>query len=179
MKKYFIDCGSYNGDTIEQFYNWYRLIDDPNDFEIIAFEPNPKFKKTLELLVLQKGIKYYQQAVWTNDDIIEFRVNNQQPLGSTAMIKTGWEKSNIIKVESINFSRFIEKLRGNLVIIKMDIEGAEFPVLTKMIEEHSITVPSLIMVEFHPNKVLEYTTTDKLHLIQQIKDKGVKIIEWH
>jgi len=48
-----------------------------------------------------------------------------------------------------------------------------------MINDETIYIPKVLMVEFHPNKVTEYTTTNKNDLIKRIEDLGVDIKEWH
>lgn len=50
----FVDIGAYNGDTVEQFFNWGKVITDPNDFIVYAFEPNPNIYDGIKLLAEQK-----------------------------------------------------------------------------------------------------------------------------
>ena len=181
--KVFIDCGAYTGDTIKEFFNWGSIVDDPKKYKIYAFEPNPNMQKPLLDIESQyNNITYISKAVWTKNKAIKFAVDKSgDPLGSTAMkSKTNiWDKFPKITVEAIDFSAWLKQFENDEVIIKMDIEGAEFPVLEKMIKDKTIHIPKIILVEFHPNKVREYTTTNKNELIQKIKDLGVNIKDWH
>lgn len=181
--KIFIDAGAYDGDTIKQFYNWGFLVGNPNDFQIYAFEPNPDFKKQmLDIESQHEKVTYIPKAVWTEDGVIQFAVDKTPtPLGSTAMPgKVAiWNVFDKVDVEAIDFSKWLTQFKDDEVIIKMDIEGAEFPVLEKMILDKTIFIPSKIMVEFHPNKVREYTTTFKNELVRKIKDMGVPLEDWH
>ena len=54
-------------------------------------------------------------------------------------------------VEVINFSSFLKKTVtvDDYVIIKMDIEGSEFAVLDKLIQDNSIDFVNDLYVEFH------------------------------
>lgn len=181
MKYIYCDAGAYDGDTIGQFYNWGKLAVKPEEFQVIAFEPNPKF---LPMLRKKHGanVEIRSEAVWIKDGEIELAIDQSEtPLGSTVMPgkQEIWHKSPKVKVKSINFSSWLKQFKDDYVILKMDIEGAEFLVLEEMIKDGTITIPKILMVEFHPNKVIEYTTTYKNELIKRIKDLGVNLKEWH
>lgn len=183
MKKVFIDAGAYNGDTLREFFGWRQLLGDPNEFEIYAFEPNPNMQKALEDIASQhKNIEYIPKAVWVADEPIQFAVDTTEtPLGSTVMPgKTNiWDNFGHVEVQGFDFSEWLKQFIDDEVIIKMDIEGAEFPVLEKMIIDKTIFIPKKLMVEFHPNKVREYTTEYCNDFIKQIKDMGVGLEVWH
>lgn len=167
----YIDCGAYSGDTLdcEALFNF-------KADRKIAFEANPRFIKKLE----KTDAEVHHKAVWTKDGEMDFYVDRAiKPLGST-LYKTKANKllTKKITVETIDFSRFIEELEADEILIKMDIEGAEFPVLDKMISRSSFMKVKKIYCEFHPNKVTEYTTTDKIALINRLKS-FIDIEEWH
>lgn len=90
-----------------------------------------------------------------------------------------WNDGIFIKADCFDFSDWLKQYEDDYVVVKMDIEGAEFPVLDKMIKDGTIQIPAKLLVEFHPNKIIEYTTEDKNRLVQLIKDLGVDILEWH
>jgi len=180
MKKIFIDVGAYDGDTIEQFLNWGKLVDNPSEYKIYAFEPNPNMLPELRKKV--GNIEIIESAAWVDDNGTEFAVDTTEtPIGSTVMSskKNIWDNFEKIKVATIDFSNWLKQFKGDHVVIKMDIEGAEFPVLRKMIDDGTITIADKIFVEFHPNKVQDYTSTDKENLINEIKSLGVNIQDWH
>lgn len=181
MRRIFIDLGSYDGDTIEQFFNWGKLIGDPYDFYIFGFEPNLKFREQHKSLQKNKrNVKIENKAAWTYDGTLAFWVDlANEPVGSTAM-KSKAEKLESVEelVQCFDFSMWLKQFKDDYVIVKMDIEGAEFPVLEKMLSDGTAEIPDKLFVEFHPNKVIEYTTTDKNDLIKRFK-KFVDIEEWH
>lgn len=179
MKKIFIDLGAYTGDTIEQFFNWGHLLGDPKEFEIHAFEPNPKFHKKLKILAEQKSrVTIYPNVAWVKDGTIDFVPDN---LGSTVMkSKVNWDQEKAVQVPCIDFSKWLEQFDfADLVIVKMDIEGAEFPVLEKLLKDRTINLIDHLWVEFHPNKVTEYTTTDKNELVEKLQRQVPNFWEWH
>lgn len=182
MSNIYIDIGAYNGDSIEQFRNWSKLsFPDKDNWEIYAFEPNPKFKKTLSKKQ-DDHTHYYDDAAWIENGVKEFAVDDSDtPLGSTLMPgkKNIWDTKSKIKVTAFDFSEWITQFKDDFVVVKMDCEGAEFPILEKMIKDETIHIPYVLMVEFHPNKVVEYTTTHKNDLIRKLQKLGVNIKEWH
>lgn len=179
MRKIFIDLGAYNGDTIKQFFNWGHLLGDPKEFEIYAFEPNPEFKDQLIELADQKGnILIDPRAAWIKDGVIDFMPDQ---LGSTVMkSKKNWDDTKAIKVPCVDFSSWIKRF-GLIadITVKMDIEGAEFPILEKMLNENTIDLVNGLWVEFHHNKVTDYTTTYKNELVERIKKRVLNFWEWH
>lgn len=90
-----------------------------------------------------------------------------------------WESSPKVKVKTFDFSSFLKHLEDDFVVVKMDIEGAEFMVLDKMIRDGTDKVCDWLLVEFHPNKVQQYVTSDKINLVEVLKARGVNVLEWH
>ena len=172
MRKIFIDLGALDGDTIKQFFTW-QQFGDPNEFEIYAFEPNPNMKKSMEDLVSQKkNIVYSEKAAWIDSGMIEFTVdkNDHAPFGSTVMkSKKNWGMGKIIQVPCFDFSKWLRQFENNFVIVKMDIEGAEFPILEKCIAEGTVSIMTHLWVEMHENKVRDFTTYDKEFLTERLK----------
>lgn len=160
----YIDCGAYNGDTLD----CNKLFNFKADY-IVAFEPNPKF---FSVLAGKPQINELHNAVvWTQETIVEFSVDkNEPPLGSSVMqSKKTYSSGEVIEMHSIDFSEYIKQFKDDHVLVKMDIEGAEFPVLDKLIQDGTIKYIDRLAVEFHHNKVTDYTTTDKNNLVKQLE----------
>lgn len=178
----FIDLGCYDGDTIEEFKNWRKLaFPDKEDWIIYAFDPNPKWIDKWE--TMKDGKTFFNlKAAWIENTEMDFAVDSSDtPLGSTLMPGKHkiWDKSKKITVQAFDFSEWVKQFKDDYIVVKMDTEGAEFPILDKMIKDGTITIPDKLLVEFHPNKVIEYTTEFKNKLVQLIKDLNVDILEWH
>lgn len=178
----FVDLGCYDGDSVEQFRNWRRLaFPDKGDWVIHAFDANPKWHDKWETMK-DDNTFFHLKAAWVEDTELEFAVDSaDKPLGSTLMPgkEKIWNNNEKILVEAFDFSFWLKQFKDDYVVVKMDTEGAEFPILDKMIKDGTITIPDKLLVEFHPNKVVEYSTQDKDRLVQLIKDLGVDIMEWH
>lgn len=180
MNNVYIDLGCFDGDSVEQFRNWRRIaFPGREDWKIYAFDPNPRFAEAWQTKKDQ-NTSFTQLAAWVEDGTAEFAVSDN-PLGSTLMPgkKKVWDTSEKIEVDTFDFSKWLESFAGDFVVVKMDIEGAEFPILKKMLKDSTYKIVDVLMVEFHPNKVVEYTTTSKIRLIRRLKDHGVNILEWH
>lgn len=183
MRYIYFDLGAYNGDTIKYFLRKRNLIQPPSEFEIHAFEPNPAFKDILRdtLTVMHKDWSLDARAIWTDNKDRQFAVDNTEtPMGSTLMAgKTAiWDTMPHIKVPCLDFSDYLKSFKGNYIIVKMDIEGAEFPVLEKMLADGTINYVTQLWCEFHPNKVREYTTKDKRALVKRLR-KHTEVVLWH
>lgn len=177
----FIDGGANDGNTIEQL-----IIREPSvdlsDTRIIAFEPNPKFIDTLRSKSY-KGIdiEVHEEALWIEDGEKEFAVDQaESSLGSTLMNSKFriWDSSPKIKVKTIDFSEWIKQFRDDTVIVKFDIEGAEFPILKKMIEDKTVGIIDKLWIEFHPNKVRDYKDEDEAKLKKELKKHSVRVRFW-
>lgn len=180
-KNIYVDLGAYTGDSVKEFKNWIKAAYGEKKWEIYAFEPNPKLLINWRKMT-NEHTHFEQAAAWTYDGEIEFAVDNTlTPRGSTVMQSKVaiWDTMPHIQVKCFDLSKWLEQFKDDLLVVKMDIEGAEFPILEKMITDGTIYIPDKLMVEFHPNKVRDYTTTYKEDLIKRIKNLGVELLEWH
>ena len=167
MDKIFIDCGA---NDCHQQYD----IDYIKGFKIIAFEPNPKFKNSFDG---RPDIVFYPYAVWIKNSKLDFYVE-ETSIGcsllpskiekDSGMTQQQKDKSlnNPIKVESIDLAEYITSTynKEDLIIIRMDIEGAEYEVIKHLINTKCIDYINELWVEFHDEKV---SVTDPIK--QEIK----------
>lgn len=182
MRHVYIDLGCYDGDTVEEFRNWSKVAFDTNwEWDIYAFDPNPNFADDWERKV-DSRTQFMQTAAWIKDGIGKFAIEKgNKPLGSTLMPgkEKVWNSSPKTEVVTFDFSKFLTRFRDDFVVVKMDIEGAEFPILEKMIKESTDKICDWLLIEFHANKVVEYTTTDKSNLLTRLRDRNPNVREWH
>lgn len=179
----YVDLGCYDGDTVEEFRNWRRIaFPDKEEWDIDAFDPNPAFKPEWDKKVDDRTM-FTQAAAWTEDGFAQFAIDESQPLGSTLMeskIKV-WDSGKKIEVTTFDFSKYVKTMRDiyDFIVVKMDIEGAEFPLLEKMVREGTVAMCDWLMIEFHPNKVRAYTTEDKNRLLEVLRAQNKNVLEWH
>lgn len=173
--KVYIDCGAHVGEGLEEF---------ANDCErIYAFEPDPKtFEKLKEKQGLRPVFFPRCQAVWIEDGVVDFYRSTKDSTRSTLMaekISGAVDFKNPIKVDAINFGKFLKDnfLPTDYVIVKMDIEGAEYRVINSMIKDGSIDLVDEMLVEFHLAKVGK-TNEETSALIKGLLVRGIKVALW-
>jgi FkbM family methyltransferase len=151
MQTVFIDCGAHRGRILERF------ISKHPDTEAYAFECNPFFKDQK----YRNGVIASRSALWINDKGIDLYVNKNVPQveGSSCFgdkITGGLDSKHPVHVESIDIDRWLKKtFAGRRVCIhmKMNIEGAEYPVLEHMILNGSISMIRFIYIQWHWRKI--------------------------
>lgn len=147
----FIDCGSYLGGMIHKFEK--SDLAKEHRWEVIAFEANPEFAKQIPK---RDNWTVLQQAVWIKDGTIEFYVDDHR-VGSTVIKgkKTGKLAEVPLEVPSIDFSEWLKRnyTARDFVFVNLDIEGAEYAVLDKLLADGTIDLVDKLCVEFHDHKV--------------------------
>lgn len=170
--KIYVDAGAAGADTLDAK----KLFGFKPDVTY-AFECNPRFFKDL---ADREDVNFMPYAVWIEDGTATFSVDeSKSAYGSTMMPGkvSHWGRGTKIEVNTIDFSRWIEEHKDNEILVKMDIEGSEFPVLEKMHRDGTDKYIDQLYVEMHPNKVREYTTTYSRNLLAKLNCGMVK--EWH
>jgi FkbM family methyltransferase len=135
------------------------------DWLLYLFEPNPLSFNDISIHAEElkiPNLKVYDQAAWDEDCHKEFwlgvRHNKDGSLkgrGSASLFsgksRLGKEKSN---VKCIDFDKWLREnlLKDDYVYLRMDIEGAEYNVLPKMIEGGSMEYINCLSIEFHAHK---------------------------
>ena len=95
-----------------------------------------------------------RKAAWIAEGEIEFaRVRGLRSWDSTVMREKDsrgeWSsRSEVVVVPSFDFSSWLRTLPER-PIVKMDIEGAEFPILERMVEDGTDLLVANLLVEFH------------------------------
>lgn len=133
----FVDCGSYDGDTIRKFKeltaNQYK--------KIWAFEPDADNYSKLSDYIKRKQdtrIESKQGGVYSSNTVMYFDGNR----GTTSMLaRTGEKSINVYQLDSL--------IKEPVTFIKMDIEGSEKEALMgakRIIAEHK---PKLAICIYH------------------------------
>ena len=170
MKKVYVDCGAHKGDTVKAFIN---SADYTKDTEIHAFEPNPysrvhkRFKGKINLHV---------KATWVEDVKMNFYITKERKgtqAGSLLKEKTSGnlDKKHPLTVQAIDFGKWIKDNFSidDHIIVKMDIEGAEYKVIPSMIKDGSIKYVNKIYLETHENRI--GLTLDDLEVLMKSLEK--------
>lgn len=157
----YIDCGFYVGKALESYKEKGLL----NDAWIYAFEASPE---------LEVPDFVRPEAVWIDDKGVDFQIGGRND-ASSIKGTSGHGEPRLVEVPSIDFSKFVADLPDEYIICNMDIEGAEFTVLRKMLDEGTIDKIDLLDIEFHHRLMLDKTPQDSQELINEIITRGVAL----
>jgi FkbM family methyltransferase len=172
VKKVFLDCGGNVGQSIRKFKASKKYS---KDFIIHSFEPVESFYKFYKDW---PGVNFHNEAVWIYDGEIKFFVDfgKRVPYGSTLFKEKKsrtLDRENPITVPCIDFGKWVKENfnKDDFIILKMDIEGAEYEVLKKMVEDGSIHYIDEMYIEWHYHKIglPEKTHLDILELLSSVK----------
>ena len=174
MKKVFIDAGCHKGESVDAFMKSKHY--DPS-FEIHAFEPESE---------LHEGLFYHSHidclhpvAVYIYKGTVNFydTIGTNKSGNSICSSKTTatLDKKHPKKVPCIDFSKWIENTfnKGDLIYLRMNMEGAEYPVLTKMLMDGTIRYINRLSIRFHWEKI-NYPQSMHKALVSEL-NKNVKM----
>ena len=92
-------------------------------------------------------------AAWIADGTV--RMSRGNHIDATALPQSArWNERTAREVPCFDFSRWLE--RHGPAIVKMDIEGAEFPVLERMIQAGTDRLVELLLIEWHDRFFVGY-----------------------
>jgi len=146
----FIDCGAFVGDAL-----WKFRAGTTGDVVMHAFEPNRHLDAKYPV-----GTIVHNEAVWIEDGEIDLYFSKRGKCRSVTSVmknKTSGHlnKKKPEKVPCVDFSKWLLNHfdADDEITLKMDIEGAEYKVLRKMIDDGSIGLVNRVYVEFHVHKM--------------------------
>ena len=171
-----IDCGANIGEITLKLASKGSIV--------YAFEPNPYAYSVLcertssfeNVKPINKGVldkndtmKLYMHE-WSDQDEIEWSV------GSSLLDYKGNVLSDkFVEIEVIDLISFIRELNRRVRVLKVDVEGVEYEILEKLIDENIYKKIDFIFVETHEKKIPELKIKHD-RLVQKIKDKKIKNI---
>jgi FkbM family methyltransferase len=167
MRKIFIDCGAHDGCSVRKFR---KLYDRKKEYMIYSFEVELDFLSFFENI---SNHTFINKAVWIRDGKKEFyRSKEFLQAGSTLIKKKKsgeLDKKHPIIVKTIDFSKWISDTfsKDDYIILKMDIEGAEYQVIPKMIKDGTFSYINELWIEWHYTKI-KYPKEKHDNLVKQI-----------
>ncbi|MER7724680.1 FkbM family methyltransferase [Streptomyces sp. NPDC096323] len=174
MRKVFIDCGTNLGIVLSRF------IHELPDHDFYAFEPNkdllPAIHREVERAAHSPRVEVSHGAVWTHDGVIDLFLGHHE--SSTVMpgkrVPPVYDQQidydSPVPVPAIDFSAWLRQTVApdDHVVVKMDIEGAEYPVLTKLVADGTIGLISVLYVEWHYDRFPAMSRADHDQLVTAV-----------
>jgi FkbM family methyltransferase len=167
-----IDCGCNAGAVTDIFHSKGALT--------YAFEPHPYlFEELTRKYLGDTGIELLNVAVWDRNTRMDLHV--QKVRGSRVVNLEGTTlfgnriDANVettCNVEVIDLIEFIQKLGRRVKIVKIDVEGAEFEIIEKILETNLYKEIDHIFCETHPHFFAD--GAERLAALEEkIEQKGV------
>ena len=95
------------------------------------------------------------------------------------------EKTNItnlnlnVDVECVDISRVIHSIDGDIQVLKMDVEGAEYEILERILETESYKKIKSIYFEDHSRKMSSSNFHQlKDRILREYKNKNIDLYWW-
>ena len=161
----FIDCGSNLGQGFERFEKWFPL----SDYDFLLVEPNPHCAEALRQIIARRGgnIELLPAAASTARGQTKFFGLTEDSRGKTsdggsilhehnsALYDT--DAARAITVPTFSLADLLLQKAANYpsVIVKLDIEGAEYDALEQVLAQGAAETLEAIYVEFHSQYMLE------------------------
>jgi FkbM family methyltransferase len=153
-KKVFIDGGARVGESLQ---NYLSTRPDLTGCDVYLFECNSDHYDTLNELkstTVDYNIIVKKEAIWNSEGESDFYISNDVwgDLGCTLdqSKAESLDKDNPRKVKTIEFSKFLDQFDDtDYIIVKLDIEGAEYEVIENLIETGGILKIKELYVEWH------------------------------
>jgi FkbM family methyltransferase len=177
MGKIFIDCGAHCGCSIRKFES---VQTDQSDFTRYSFEANyqlwPLFEEVNTHLI-KKAVRAYNGTT-------KFFIIGDRGGGSTiSEIKSKRKHSSSLReevgVECIDFCEWLVDTfsKDDYIVLKVDIEGAEYKIFDKMFEDGSIEYINELHGELTGQKCGVSNKRDKV-LKKELKKRGLPLKKW-
>ena len=195
MAKVFLDLGTHFGQGLSFFIQHLKI---DNSWTVHTFEANPNtYKQFIEgtynnypfVIPHNEAITDYDGTITVN---IETVPEGDNGMGTSVISLDKWNpwggtlRENFMKTEDVpcvDLARFIKENFNDddKIFIKMDIEGSEFVVIQKLIDENLLARIDTIVVEWHAHFYTnrEEMEIKKINLNKTLDDAGVKVMEWH
>lgn len=186
-RKIFIDGGARQGEALDIFLD--RRPDFFTNCDMYLFEPQRAHQRVLQELAERRPC-YTQMmpvALWIENTTLDFFICTDVwgDSGSTLFAHKlcQLDRENPQLVEAIDTALFLtEHVRPrDYVILKLDIEGAEYHVVPHLIETGAITLINELYIEWHDDS-FQGTDTDidtpKRSLLEAACDLDLIIHEW-
>lgn len=177
-----IDCGANVGDLTSRFAR--------SGAKVYAFEPNPSaFRILSRRFRALPAVQCFNQGVMDRECVLSLNIPIRHgPWDAIDATVSGsldphaYESSGIkmehVNVECIDLGKFIRSLASNVRLLKIDIEGAELPVLNSLIDTGIIHHIDHLVVETHEEQMphlLAETETLRMRISKENLEEKVNL----
>jgi len=141
-----VDGGAHVGETVADFEKSKLFSEHP--WEVFSFECNPDL---ISRIPPRPYLTVLNKAIWVHDGEIDFYPEKKGDTGGSLIMFENVRVDQPVKVECVDFGNWLrENFREeDYILVKFDIEGAEYDVLERMLMDGSIRYVDELRVELH------------------------------
>tara|TARA_R110002126_G_scaffold4922_7_gene25511 strand:+ start:5034 stop:5744 length:711 start_codon:yes stop_codon:yes gene_type:complete len=173
-KKIFIDCGAHEASSLEFFL---KNFPNAEEYETHSFEINTDFAKYFEKYTAKEQHYFYPKAVWIEDGVINFwKMGEESSTVADYHKGSASSQAPCIDLSSWIKSNFTDE---DHIVLKMDVEGAEFSILPKMFKDGTMGMVNQFFAEFHYEKRKNTNIELSLSILENLLFKyGIVPYRW-
>jgi FkbM family methyltransferase len=162
-RKVFIDGGAHHATSLKFFRKHHP---NAEEYETHSFEINSDFSIHFDGYIKDPRHHFYPVAIWTEDTEISF----WKMAGESSTVEKYLHGSCNAVAPAINFSKWIKSTFSpeDEIILKLDIEGAEYEVLPDLISSGALGMVDKLYIEFHYGKRRSVSLEDHLILLEEL-----------
>lgn len=205
MRKVFIDCGTNTGDGIIHFNNrygfsseWEIYMFEPNPYLGNFIESNIiKSNLQVPMTFINKAVcgeGYPEKMSFMMQKIPEYAapIGGGSTLVNNTLLKDGeLDGYEEVTVETLRLSNFIHNLmqphieindntmifkKGEcMVVVKLDVEGAEYDIINDLLNTGVAWAITDLHVEFHGRRFVESKRDEEVKLVGELFQRGVNV----
>ncbi len=172
MKKVFLDCGVAEGDAVAAFlgdqqvgsgvyYQRLKRHADASQFDFLGFEaPTYKFLMRTRQRFAHLSFSLVEKLVWTFDGTVAFDTDGESSDSRLLEVSRTestepWRHPNpdaaLYTLPCIDLANYLLRTFSSedYLILKLDIEGAEYDVLERLIQAQALLLIKELYVEYH------------------------------
>ena len=169
----------------------YFLVDSLQGSEIHLFEPNAVHIPALEHYRqnVEATVFVHNACAWIEDGYQSFYLSEGEwgDMGSTLYAdkdfpdeRESLDLESVQQVKSVDLGAFIRETTSqmNYVILKLDVEGAEFDILPALIDGGELEYVDELHIEWHDN-CFDGAIPKRKELEREIRRRNLYYVEWY
>ncbi|MDW9518578.1 FkbM family methyltransferase [Sinorhizobium meliloti] len=171
LRQIYIDLGANVGDTIESYRQ-----KNPDAF-VYGFEPNPRLAQQLRARFSDSGVIIFEKAAWILDGIRSFYlghdlsstlIDGKRPMPDYPEFEITYQEH--VLVETIDIARWLLETftKDVRITMKIDIEGAEYKLLQRMLDTDAVDLVDEIYCEFHHDRFPSVTAETHQRIVTEV-----------
>lgn len=186
----YVDIGARNYES--SIGSWFQKAypKQGRNFTIFAIEADSTFRQSY---AMHSEVNFMPYAAWVRNESLMFgsdvKGNRSKGMGRIYRWPQKLE-GDFTVVQGLDIAEWLRNVAGedDLLIVKMDVEGAEYDLLPKLVDTGVICLVDELFLECHynrwqrccPVRTTKYNRTyqDCLSLFQSLRQNGVLVHQW-